>query len=237
MSIVCPFCEKSNPPDAKFCSACGGALHLAPCPNCGAVNDVSAASCFQCGTQLAGREAEPAQTEPAAVPGAAARRNRQPAWIAAAVAMLVGIGTLGYYALATRTEVAAPAVPTVVERTRDEVRPGRNDERAITSVPPERPTSASPAPVPFTAVPAPARAERKAVESIRPQAPKAPARERQGSAAVACTAQALALGLCREADGAPVPVAPVAVPRGDEGCTEVAAALGLCEPAAAQRGN
>ena len=50
----CPFCEHDNPADAKFCSECGGALHLVPCPKCGAVNQVAASVCYQCRSQLRG---------------------------------------------------------------------------------------------------------------------------------------------------------------------------------------
>jgi hypothetical protein len=239
MAIVCPFCEKPCPPDAKFCSACGGALHLAPCPACGAVNDVSAASCFQCGERLGGPRPETAETAPvekAEAPPASARGKRSPVWIAAGLVILGAVGVLGYFALAPRTEMAAPATPTVVDTAPREAGPARIDAGAITPVLPERPVAA----------PSPTRPERKAVESIRPRAPKAPAREAQatrrveaakGIGTAECTAQALALGLCREAGEAPAPVAPAAVPRGDEECTEVAAALGLCEPTAAQRGN
>src|SRR6185295_974117 len=56
----CPYCEHLNQEGAKFCSACGGALHLAPCPGCGAVNDVTAAACHQCRKELRwGRKEEP----------------------------------------------------------------------------------------------------------------------------------------------------------------------------------
>ncbi len=45
---LCRFCEQPNPPDSRFCNACGGQLNLAPCPHCGAVNDVTATNCHQC---------------------------------------------------------------------------------------------------------------------------------------------------------------------------------------------
>ena len=35
-----------------FCSACGGQLSLAPCPNCEAVNDVTASVCHACKAEL-----------------------------------------------------------------------------------------------------------------------------------------------------------------------------------------
>ena len=37
----CPYCGHVSPPGSKFCNECGAALHLLPCPHCGAVNDIS----------------------------------------------------------------------------------------------------------------------------------------------------------------------------------------------------
>jgi ribosomal protein L40E len=51
-SAACPLCEHVNPPDAKFCNACGTAIDLVPCPGCGAVNDPTATSCHQCAAAL-----------------------------------------------------------------------------------------------------------------------------------------------------------------------------------------
>ncbi len=48
----CPFCQRANPLDSKFCNACGAPLHLAPCPRCGAVNDATATVCHQCEAEL-----------------------------------------------------------------------------------------------------------------------------------------------------------------------------------------
>jgi hypothetical protein len=247
MPIVCPFCEKSNSPDAKFCSACGGALHLAPCPNCGAVNDVSAASCFQCGGMLAGQNTDTAPVESAEAESApaTARRTRGPAWLAAVVAILGGLGALGYYALPPRTEVAPTAVPLPAREPPVEARPPQLDQGAITPVLPERP-AAAPVAVPPIAVPPP-RPDRKPVESIKPPAAKAPVRRPQAASRVgaarlsgtsSCTAQALALGLCPEPAATPnEPQAPAAPPVSAATCTQAAAALGLCAPALNDRGN
>jgi hypothetical protein len=111
--IQCPFCDTPSPPGAKFCSACGGALYLAPCPNCGAVNDVSAVSCYQCRVALPGRKAEgvealvvaSAETKVAAAGTPYAR-------IVAAVAALVVVGALGYYAY-QQHRPAGPSSPGV----------------------------------------------------------------------------------------------------------------------------
>ena len=48
----CPFCENVNPPNSKFCNACGVRLHAALCPHCGAVNVLSATACVNCAAEL-----------------------------------------------------------------------------------------------------------------------------------------------------------------------------------------
>src|SRR5688572_18337732 len=113
LPILCPFCGKSSPPDAKFCSACGGALHLAPCPKCGAVNDVTASTCYQCRAALAGLGDEgsgtPVPAPPEAPVAAPPRRRRAP--IIAGAAALAVIGGLGYYAYLQRSPTEPPAAP------------------------------------------------------------------------------------------------------------------------------
>ena len=53
-AITCRFCAHENAAGSKFCSECGGALNLLPCPRCGAVNDVKKNFCYQCRHQLSG---------------------------------------------------------------------------------------------------------------------------------------------------------------------------------------
>ncbi len=48
----CPFCEHENPAGAKFCNACGSPLHLTPCGDCGAVNNLADPQCWRCGGLL-----------------------------------------------------------------------------------------------------------------------------------------------------------------------------------------
>ncbi len=48
----CPFCERENPAGAKFCNACGSPLHLTPCGDCGAVNNLADPQCWRCGGLL-----------------------------------------------------------------------------------------------------------------------------------------------------------------------------------------
>jgi Double zinc ribbon len=52
LSRQCPFCENVNPPNSKFCNACGVKLHAALCPHCGAVNVLSATVCVSCAAEL-----------------------------------------------------------------------------------------------------------------------------------------------------------------------------------------
>ncbi len=48
----CPFCNHPNPEGAKFCNACGSPLHLTPCGDCGAVNNLAETHCWRCGALL-----------------------------------------------------------------------------------------------------------------------------------------------------------------------------------------
>lgn len=54
-TLDCPFCERPNPEDAKFCNSCGSPLHLKPCKECGAVDDVRAKACYKCGAPFPAR--------------------------------------------------------------------------------------------------------------------------------------------------------------------------------------
>jgi hypothetical protein len=93
---ACPFCEHVNPADSKFCNACGGALHLAHCPRCGAVNDVTASACYQCHDPISGRRPgapEPDQPAPQASKPLPIRKYR----VAAGAAILVLVSISGYY--------------------------------------------------------------------------------------------------------------------------------------------
>ena len=50
--IKCGFCQHGNPANSRFCNSCGAPLAAEPCPHCGAVNDVMAATCQQCDAPL-----------------------------------------------------------------------------------------------------------------------------------------------------------------------------------------
>lgn len=49
----CPYCDHVSPVGSKFCGECGAALHLMPCPHCGAVNDITlTTACYRCHGEL-----------------------------------------------------------------------------------------------------------------------------------------------------------------------------------------
>lgn len=211
--ITCPFCDKPSPPGARFCSACGGALYLAPCPNCGAVNDVSAESCYQCRASLPGRKADDAKAfVPASaetkVAGAGARYAR----IVAAVAALVVLGGLGYFAYHRHP----PADPPPAARDNgtgaapDAALPpahaqaAANDARPpAVATTPGAPSTSEPAPKAAAAASARAgspraaasspRVDRQTVESPRPKPAAAPSEIPLRD----CTPAVAALGLCQ----------------------------------------
>jgi hypothetical protein len=231
--ILCPFCEKPCPPDAKFCSACGGALHLAPCPTCGAVNDVLALTCYQCRAGL--RAPAPADAPPP--PRGSHART------VAALAAVALAGALGYYAYSQRVQPKQPLPtaggssgriePTTVEAAQPEP-PAVPAATPAAAVPPPRPTS------PALARGTAPRPERKTVDSPRPR-PSAAGARRDG-----CTAAVAALGLCapeaarKDAVPAAAAKAPAAAPapeRGAQECTAAVAALGLCKPAPTRKGE
>lgn len=50
--VKCGFCGHGNPAGSRYCNACGGPLTSEPCPECGAVNNVMATTCQECGASL-----------------------------------------------------------------------------------------------------------------------------------------------------------------------------------------
>ena len=121
MSLTkCQYCDHGNPADSKFCNACGATLTLAPCPRCGAVNQIEATSCYQCrGALPGGRTDEPAAAAlAAAVPAAAVPAAvisepvpRRPARAIVGIVVLAAVAVFGYYAFRQHTPVGAPAPP------------------------------------------------------------------------------------------------------------------------------
>ena len=208
----CPFCEQVNPADAKFCNACGGALHLVPCPRCGAVSDVTASTCYQCNGPLGGRgtgEAEP-MPRAAEAPKPAPRRPR----VMAGAAVLAAVAVLGYYGYRQNSPVdvlqpppasseaassGGPAGTAAVggEAASGDAAPAKSDDGAQTESPAAPPPEA----------PLADQADRQPEESRRPNA---------------------AAGLIVRPKAADAGKAGRQAPPRQEVCTDAVAALGLC---------
>jgi hypothetical protein len=254
MSLIrCPSCAHANPAESKFCSACGGTLHLpsylASCPHCGVVGPIKATVCYWCSGALPGR------------------RSRWPSRVIVGTAILAAIAALGlgYYTYRQRSLVDAPQAPAASSKTIDrgasagagvigpdatagDTKPAEADARLPR---PAISPSVTPPAASASAMENQARAGRQPVESkeakataatiARPQAISAGrAGERGPSPQDACTEAAAALGLCtakpvlkkqatdaRKSGGQEPPFA--------QPCTEAVAALGLCAPATTQK--
>ena len=258
--FTCRFCEHVNPADAKFCNACGGALHQVPCPRCGAMNDVTAAACHQCNTPLPGYNTETLDS----TPPAAAVSMPLPYWyfrVIVGIAVLAAVAVLGYHAyrqhqladalrafaasgkasdrgkgvgagMVSRDALAGDATPAAPPRAEPN-RPGEGRQTAESR-------KAKPAPASV--------ADSEAIVKGR-------VRETRPSRLVECTAPVAALGLCppqsvQESDArtAAAIKKPIAVSQRtgagnpnrqplppEEACAEPVAALGLCKETPTQR--
>jgi hypothetical protein len=223
----CRFCDHGNPPDAKFCSECGGALHLLPCPNCGAVNEVTVAVCYQCRSQLQGpgTDAPASDLSLAATPEAVP--HRRPSVIVVAAASLATLA-IGYYAY---RQISTSDAPRPAAASADVGSIGKQPAVGTIAQPPVNPAPDSPKAEAATrlgrtvSLPSATPATSLAAES-----PKAGAGTRLGETAPQPRARAES-----PAAGAQTPpVRPLRVvgERGSNApgqpCTEAVAALDLC---------
>ena len=219
---ACPYCDHGNPAESKFCNACGGALHLVPCPRCGAVSDVSATSCYQCNASLRGSRTDapdtvlPAEEVPAPLPRWRSRAI-------AGTAVLAAIVLLGYYGLRQRSLVEAPQPPAASSEGSD--RGGsagagviRQDAAASDATPAKADDSAGPA-SPATAPAEPPLAGTTPAATNQPRPGREPVVSREMKAAAAPIARTRAVNEGR------VSGRELSRP---EVCTEAVAALGLC---------
>lgn len=223
MSLTrCPFCEQVNPADAKFCNACGGALHLVPCPRCGAVSDVTATACYQCHGQLPGRGTDELGTALPVAEVSKALPRRTPRVIVG-TAVLAAIVVLGYYGYRQRLLVDAPQPPAASSEANGRGGPagagviGR-DAAAGDTAPAKVDDSAQPA-SPATAPPETPLAGPTPAAAIPPRADRETVELRQEKAAAGLSARPQAADAATAGRRAP--------PR-QELCTEAVAALGLC---------
>ncbi len=200
--ILCPFCEQPCPADAKFCSACGGALHLVPCARCGAVNDVTAAACYQCNAPIAGRDAGDAgdagAADAAAPPAPAPKPSSPRRAVAAGTAVVVALVALGYFGY-------------------------RQDSPVDARQPPPASSAAGAGPAAGTAAGDGAQAASAAAAP-----PEAPLAERVDPQPEEASRTNAAAGLIARPRAAGAAKAPGQVPPRKEVCTPAVEALGLC---------
>jgi len=214
--IRCPYCEQGNPAEARFCNACGGALHLPPhlasCPRCGTVNPVAATVCCWCRAQLPGRKSALVPVRPAAeVSTSLPRRRSRVIAETAVLAALVVVGSAlvvgGYYTYRQRSLAEAPQPPAASSEASgrgapagagfigrdalaDEPRSaGADNSAGLTSLATSPP--GTPLALPVRAAANQPRADRQPVKSQEAKASEpGPLRPE------ACTEAAAALGLC-----------------------------------------
>jgi len=183
MSLTrCPYCVHGNPADAKFCSACGGALHLPPylasCPRCGTVNPVKATECCWCRGQLSGRRS----------------LRRRPSRVITATAVLAAIAVLGYYTYRQGSLAETPQPPASSEAG------GRGAPAAAGVIDRDAATGEAKSAQADAGLTSPATSPPGAPPAGLARAPNPPragrAVERRPYRPEACTAGVAALGLC-----------------------------------------
>ncbi len=223
---TCRFCEHSNPAESKFCSECGGSLSLLPCPRCGAISDIAAGTCYQCGSQLPGRGTDTLAPPLTATAVAVPSPRRRSQMIIGTVVLAV-FAMLGYYAYHQRTLVDASQPSAASSEPRGRSGPAsagiiRKDAAAVDTVPAKADNSTRPATSPPgtpSAGPTPAAVN-------EPRADRQPLESREAKAVAAPIARTPAdeRGSIRERGASP-----------SQGCTEAAATLGLCAPKLIQK--
>ncbi len=249
MSLTrCRYCEHDNPADSKFCSSCGGALHLprhlASCPRCGTINPVKATVCCWCSGPLQGRGSLPRP------------RSR----VIVGTAVLAAVAVLGYHTYRQSSYADAPQPQAASSDSSGRVAPadagfpdgvaaagatksaGADDGAELTS--PAISPSETPPAAPVRAAASAPRAARQPAKSQ-----EAKASEPEPSRSEACTDAVAALGLCatksvRKKETAAAVEATIerpqaggaGIPGGQtQACTEGVAALGLCTAIRTQR--
>jgi double zinc ribbon protein len=224
----CPTCGQRNAADSRYCGACGGTLHLPPhlasCPRCGVVGQVTATVCFWCNGPLPGR-----QPNANAGPSPAARISRllvrRPSPVIVGTAALAAMVIVGYATTRERSPTEVPLPPAASSETSG-------------GAPVESPP---PAESPVTKAAAPTAARPQTFNAGR-------AGERRPLRPEACTEAVVALGLCTGTGQAPaarpaiknlqttdVGKPGLQAPVDPGPCTEAAAALGLCALKPGQR--
>jgi len=254
----CRFCDFSNPPDAKFCSECGGAMHLVPCPNCGAVNEVSALACYQCRTQLRERgiDAPPSDTPVAVQPAVPPRHRPSVLVVLAGILATLAVGVYAFRQASQSDVSGADAASAEIGNVGQRPAVGAIESPAVAPAPQLKreavtrsdgagtQPAVAPRPAPAGAAASKTRAERARAEPRRTGAepsslPGGGRRLNASSRPRACPEGVAALDLCAEspaqqpapataAAGQAAPAKPE--PVGSQVCAEGVRALGLCPP-------
>ena len=229
----CKYCEHRNPPDSKYCNACGATLTLAPCPHCGAVNEVTATTCYQCRGSL---QASSKDALVRALPAAAISQPspRQPSLAIVGTVVIAIVAFIGYYAYRHYSLVSLPPSSAANTEAKDRSGPVQPASTPGPAASPAVRATATPASAILPAGAAPAPVAR--FQTTNPGNAGEPVPTHPGP----CTERVAALGLCtprpvpkNEAEAAAAVAAAVARPRTNnagEPCTEAVAALGLCAP-------
>lgn len=220
----CPYCDHPNLASAKFCSACGAAMHLAPCPHCGAVNDISAVACYRCHGELTppeANEADPslvaAQTAEEPFPDqtntVAEPASGRPSLLVIGI-ILIAFAAASYYAFRQRSTIDA----------RGKAAPQQSEKPPTALTRPALPAAAIVEPAPQSALP-PAAATPGAPET--PPAPRSiPVNAKSQAPARRDPVAAVEQPPTIQTVPAVTPVTPATSPTI---CTEAVAALGLCK--------
>lgn len=224
-ATYCPTCDQRNPADSRYCSACGGTLHLPPhlasCPRCGVVGQVTATVCFWCHGPLPGRRADSgAASSPAS--RAFGLLLRRPSLVIAGAAALGALVVLGY---------ANYRQPSPIEAPRPSAASSESSDRGVPVASPSAVTPGARTSAP--AVPRPQAISAGKAGELQPPRPET------------CTEGVAALGLCAtEAKAAAAAIrdlkttdAGTEVGRepSDPACTDAAAAAGICARPAQRR--
>lgn len=226
---TCPFCEHGNPTDSKFCNACGGALHLLPCPRCGAVSDVTATTCYQCHGQLPGRGT--AALDSASSVSELPKPLRRPHFrVMVGMAVLAVITMLVYYSYRQRSHGDSPNPQAAISEASGRGNPAGTsviwwDAAAGDATLAKQADSAGPA-SPATALPEIPLAGPTPPAVNQPRAGRKPVDSREAKVAVAPIARTKAINEGRVSEQGP---------SRPEVCTEAVAALGLCTVRPAQK--
>jgi hypothetical protein len=216
----CPYCDHVSPAGTKFCGECGAALHLMPCPHCGAVNDITAATaCYRCHGELSEKysaaPAEPNSPQADISPYVVEPPARQRPHALVVGIVLLAFAAASYYAYRQRSvlDVRVP-LPVAVEVKQPGV-PADTNATAGNII--KAPAGVVPAPVAVPVAPAPAKPD-----------PAAPRETAESAATIVATPDIVRARI--DASKGLEKQAPYAGP-----CTDAVAALGLCTPESTPR--